>query len=167
MASSAPVSYSIPQRALHWLTLLLVLYNLIAESSMGRVTRLLSKGETPTAEQMTASDLHLCVGIAILAVTVLRLILRGIQGAPAAPAGETQLFKLLSKIGHWSLYFLLVAMPLTGLAKYYLGNEIAGEIHGEVMKVLLWLLIIAHVGAVLIHQFFWKTNIMARMTKGV
>ena len=58
-------------------------------------------------------------------------------------------------------------MPVTGLAKYYVGNEIAGIVHGEVMKVLLWLLIIAHVGAVLVHQFFWKTNLLARMTKGV
>ncbi len=34
------------------------------------------------------------------------------------------------------------------------------------MKLLLWLLIVAHVGGALVHQFYWKTNVLARMTHG-
>ncbi|MBF9056795.1 hypothetical protein HKCCA1065_09330 [Rhodobacterales bacterium HKCCA1065] len=35
----------------------------------------------------------------------------------------------------------------------------------EVLKSLLMLLVLVHVGAVLVHQFVWKTNIMQRMKR--
>jgi cytochrome b561 len=58
-------------------------------------------------------------------------------------------------------------MPLSGAAAYYFGVEPAGFVHGGPMKLLLWLVIIAHIVAALVHKFVWKTDVMDRMTKGV
>ena len=167
MAVSAPLSYSVSQRALHWLTVLLVFYNLIADNGMYGVLKAAKEGTSPDAAALSAANLHAYVGFAIVALTVLRLILRVVQGAPEAPAAEPPLFQLAAKIGHAAFYVLLFAMPLLGTLGYYYGNETAGELHGGPLKALLWVLIVGHVAAVLMHKFVWKTNVLDRMTKGV
>ncbi|MET3587154.1 hypothetical protein ABID21_003276 [Pseudorhizobium tarimense] len=62
------------------------------------------------------------------------------------------------------LYVLTIALPFTGIGAYYFGNEQAGEIHASPLKLLLWLVIVAHVLGVLVHQFYWKTHVLRRMT---
>nr|WP_272214045.1 cytochrome b/b6 domain-containing protein [Marinicella sp. W31]MDC2875765.1 cytochrome b/b6 domain-containing protein [Marinicella sp. W31] len=69
-------------------------------------------------------------------------------------------------MGHWSFYLLFIVMPLSGMVGYYLGISGAAEVHGSVLKLLMWILIVAHVGAVAVHQFYWKTGILKRMTTG-
>ena len=57
-------------------------------------------------------------------------------------------------------------MPISGALAYYGGVEAAGGPHAGPMKLLMWVLIVVHVGAVLVHQFVWKTAVAQRMTKG-
>lgn len=167
MASIAPLSYSVPQRALHWVTVFLIGFNLIVESSAEKVVDLARDGKIPTPDELSSANLHAYVGIAVIALTVLRLILRLVQGAPEAPVGEPPLFQRLAMLAHLAFYGLLFIMPLAGIGAYYFGNGTAGFLHGGPMKLLLWLLIVGHVGAVLMHKFIWKTNVLDRMTKGV
>ncbi|MCV3761270.1 cytochrome b [Rhizobium sp. TRM96650] len=84
--------------------------------------------------------LHAYAGIAILILTAVRLLLRHIQGVPAAPAGEPPIFRSAAKISEWTLYLLLLAMPVTGAAAYYLGYEGAGDFHADVSKPFCGLL---------------------------
>jgi cytochrome b561 len=39
--------------------------------------------------------------------------------------------------------------------------------HAEAFKTILWFVLGVHVAAALVHQFYWKTDVMDRMTKGV
>lgn len=162
-----PLSYSVPQRILHWLTVLLIFFNLLLPGQIERVADLLGGGKTPTPEEWTSANLHIYTGFAILGLTLLRLILRFLQGAPDAPQEEPALFQMAAKLAHGLLYVLLIAMPLAGIAKFYGHIDIAGFIHGGPLKLALWILIIGHIGAVFVHKFYWKTNILDRMTKGV
>lgn len=159
-------TYSIPQRILHWLTALLVFFNLLFPGRIERVADLLDGGKTPSADEWTSASLHIYTGFAILGLTVLRLILRVVQGAPAAPAEEPPIFRLLSKIGHGLLYALLIVMPVLGISKFYFGNDFNGFLHGGPLKLLLWALIVVHIAAVFVHKFYWKTNVLERMTRG-
>jgi cytochrome b561 len=161
-----PTVYSIPQRVLHWLTALLILYSLLWPGQIERVADLVGGGKTPTADEWSSANLHIYIGFAIIGLTVLRLILRVVQGAPAAPAAEPPFFRLVAKAAHGLLYVLLFAMPLAGIAKFYLGVDLAGFIHGGPMKLLLWILIAGHVLGVLVHKFYWKTDVLERMTRG-
>ncbi len=86
---------------------------------------------------------------------------------PGSPDAEPPLFRLLAKIGHVAFYAMLILLPLAGIGAYYFGNATAGFLHGGPMKLLLWILIITHVGAVVMHKVVWKTNVLDRMTKGV
>ncbi|WP_217609163.1 cytochrome b, partial [Bacillus sp. GbtcB10] len=89
-------------------------------------------------------------------------ILRFTSGVPAAPPEEPALFRLGAKLAHAALYILLIAMPFTGIGAYYFGNGQAGGVHADVLKVLLWIVIVAHVLGALAHQFYWKTNVLRR-----
>lgn len=166
MVAAVPSSYGIPQKALHWSMAALIFFNLIFTEGMETYSRALGRGETPTPDQIGSANIHAYVGIAVLCLGIARLILRLVQGVPPAPAVEPPLGKLAAKIAHGSFYLLFVALPLSGIGYYYFGKETAGDVHGGPLKLLMWLLIVVHVAAVLVHQFYWKTGLAQRMTKG-
>ncbi|WP_460927274.1 cytochrome b [Shinella zoogloeoides] len=162
--ASSPLAFSLPQRVLHWLTAVLVLFNLLFPDGMNAWNRAMKRTGAATAEQVAGANVHAYIGIAILVLVTLRLILRLVQGAPAAAPQEPAIFRLVAKGAEGILYFLLFAMPVTGIAAYYLGFDGAGDLHADVFKVILWALLALHVLGALAHQFYWKTNVLRRMT---
>jgi len=166
MARPTPVSFSPTQRFLHWAIALLIFFNLIFSEGMEEWNRAMRRTGTSTAEQVSGANIHAYVGIAILLLAVLQLTLRLTSGRPATPPEEPVLFQWASKAAHALLYLFMLAMPLTGIAAYYLGMGAAGDIHADVLKVLLWILIVAHILGALVHQFYWKTDVLRRITIG-
>ena len=163
MGSTTVTGYSIPQKALHWTMALLILFNLIFSDGMEHWNRLMRRGEPITPDDISSANIHAYVGIAVLVLCLVRLCLRLVQGVPEAPADEPPIAKLVAKVTHWAFYAMFLAMPLSGIGKYYFGNDIAGELHGGPIKLLLWALIVLHILGVLVHQFFWRTNLLRRM----
>lgn len=161
-----PTVYSVPQRALHWLTALLIFYSLLFPGEIEHVVDLYRDGKVPSPADASSANIHIIIGFTIIGLTVLRLILRAVQGAPEAPAKEPPIFRKLAAAAHGLLYLLLFAMPAAGILKYYYGVGAAGFVHGGPMKLALWILVVAHVGAVFAHKFYWKTNVLERMTRG-
>lgn len=163
---SAPDAYSLPQRLVHWAMALLIFYNLLFPDGMNEWHRAVRRGGIPSVDQVSAANLHAYVGIAILMLAIIRVCLRLVQGAPAEIAAEPAVFRLAAKLVHFGLYAFIFAMPLTGIAAYYFGVDAAGSVHADVLKVILWALIGAHVAGALVHQFYWKSNVVRRMTVG-
>ena len=161
------LNYSIPQRILHWGMALLIFFNLIFSDGMELWNRTMRKGLAMTPEIISSANIHAYVGISILIFAALRLILRITQGVPDLPSDEPPILKLVAKATHGLLYLLFFVMPLSGIAKYYFGYELPGELHGGIFKVLLWALIVMHIGGALVQKFYFKTDVLDRMTKGV
>jgi cytochrome b561 len=166
MSATAPTSYSILQKALHWSMALLILFNLLFAEAMEAVAEAYERGEIPSAEDLSSANIHAYVGITVLCLGLIRLAVRLVRGAPEAPAEEPPVLRLASKIAHGTFYALFFLLPLSGIGKYYFGNETAGFVHGGPLKLLMWVLIVVHIAAVLVHQFYWKTSVAQRMTKG-
>jgi cytochrome b561 len=145
---------------------LLIFYNLLLPDGMNNWNRTVRHGGTPSPEEISSANVHAYVGIAILLLAILRVCLRVLQGAPPETVEEPKVLRLVAKAVHATLYGLIFAMPLTGMAAYYLGVEVSGELHGGILKAILWALIAAHVAGALAHQFYWKTNVLRRMTIG-
>lgn len=162
-----PLNYSISQRAIHWGMALLILFNLIFSDGMEAWNRAVRKGEAITADMISSANIHAYVGIAILALVLVRIVLRFVQGVPDLPAEEPPVLKLIAAATHGLLYLLMLILPLSGIAKYYFGYELPGELHGGILKVLMWAFIVLHVAGALVQKFYFKTDVLDRMTKGV
>ena len=166
MQQQSAKGYSLSQRLLHWTVALLIFFNLLFPDGMNIWHRLMRRGEVPTPEQIASANIHAYVGIAILLLAVVRLGLRFVNGVPVEVAEEPAIFRLAAKLAHAGLYILIFAMPLTGIAAYYFGVNPAGSLHADILKIILWALIAAHVAGALAHQFYWKSNVLRRMTLG-
>jgi len=97
--------FSAMQRVLHWLMAIMVLTMLFIGVSMVSTLR---------PRFLTLIAVHKPLGIAILALAVLRLGIRWWFGVPPLPDDLPQTQALAAKLSHYLLYALLIAMPLVG-----------------------------------------------------
>ncbi len=164
---ASPVNFSVAQRAVHWVTVLLIVWQFIAASGFDAAKAARKAEVAPDGFTIFLVQSHFIAGFAILALLFCRLWLRATQGAPAEPENEPAIFKFLAKVTHVGLYVVLFAMPVSGIAMKYFGLEFAHFPHVGPLKGLMMLLIALHVGGALVHQFIWKTDVLARMTRGV
>ncbi|CAN7520524.1 cytochrome b [Neorhizobium tomejilense] len=160
------LSFTVPQRILHWLMAALILFNLLFTDAMETAARLMFRGQALTPEQVSAANIHAYVGISVLVLGLIRLCLRLVQGVPPEPRQEPPFLRVVAKISHWAFYALFVAMPFAGIGAWFFANTTAGFVHSGPLKLLMWALIVAHIGGVLVHQFYWKTDVLKRMTSG-
>ena len=154
--------FSLAQRVIHWLTLALLLVSFFSHEAMQDAWRAITREGAVDLDPSLGAQLHAIVGIAVLALTVLRLVLRVVQGAPAPVAGQHPLVTIASVVVHGLLYLLLLALPMAGMAAWGGGITEAGEVH-EVLFILTLVLVGLHVAAALLHQFVIKDNLIARM----
>ena len=155
--------YSRTQISLHWAVALLVIYQLLFSDGMTEVWR--GFRQTGTATMTTTAWVHIISGALVLTFAAWRLALHFSRGVPGAPAGESALMKLAGEAGHWALYTLMLAMPITGLLAWYGGVTSLAEVHGGILKLLLIIMIGLHLVAALYHQFVLKDNLLNRMRK--
>ena len=93
------------QRLLHWLMAICVLAMLFI--GVGMVSTVMPK-------YLTLVAIHKPLGIAILALALIRLAVRLRYGAPPLPADLPEPMKLAAVGSHYALYALMIAMPLLG-----------------------------------------------------
>lgn len=163
--------YSKTMIALHWLMAILILAAWIT-SEGGRGVR-----ENPPL-------LHFWFGLSVLVLVAPRLVSRLLGGTPAMEAPQRPLLDLAARVGHWVLYVLMIALPLTGwyaagrlgvpvtffgLALPALASPVQGapgwiaEVHETGGTVLIWL---AGIHAVLAiwHQVVLRDGTLTRMS---
>jgi cytochrome b561 len=104
-------SYGTVAKWMHWLTALLFLASYVSVYYRHWFT------EDKTPENWNALQLHLSVGVTIGVLVVLRIIWKVMNRSPDPEPG-TRLEHLAAKMGHYALYAVMIAMPLTG----YLGT---------------------------------------------
>lgn len=153
--------YSRAQIGLHWLTAALVIFNYIYSEGMEEAFDAAMEG-TPAPQLEIVPQVHVWVGVAILALFVLRLAARLVQGAPAAQ-GEG-LAGLAASWGHRVLYLLMLAVPVLGALTWFGGLDATGDLHALSANVIM---IVAglHAAVALVHQFVLKDGVLTRMLR--
>lgn len=157
-----PIGYSRAQIALHWTTVVLVALQFILHDSISEAWEAMLAGREVVIHPLVTQ--HVATGALIAILTFVRLGLRLSHGAPPPPASEHAALKLVAHATHWAFYALLILMPVTGSVAWFNNVEGAAQAH-NVLKLMLLALIALHVGAALLHQFMFRTNLIARMTK--
>lgn len=165
-------------RVLHWLMALAVLAMLFI--GVGMVS-------TTGTAYVTLLALHRPLGIAILALVLVRLPLRIMTDAPALPNDLPRLQKQAALVSHILLYLAMAGMPLIGWAMLSAGGypvlltksialpailprdltlyAFLRQSH-TVVALLFFALILAHISAALIHGFIRGDGVLRSMTVG-
>ncbi|MCY7271921.1 MAG: cytochrome b [Sphingomonas bacterium] len=110
--------------AIHWLSAALILTQIYLGFAFGNFP----KGSAERAELFTA---HKTVGVVILLLALTRLAVRLIDAPPPYPAHFPKWERRVAVWSHRTLYFLMIALPVTGLAAVSKGanggmTELAG-----------------------------------------
>lgn len=162
----------------HWLIVVL----LLAQVGLGFAFHRLFEQGTP--ERMELFTWHKTVGATILVLTLLRLAYRLMNPPPPYPPEVPSWRRTAAVWTHRLLYFLMIALPLTGLIAVsdrgpttaLVGgiplptvpgiDEATGEMSGEVHEILVWttiVLLVLHIGAAIYEQFLARDGVAARM----
>jgi cytochrome b561 len=156
------MGYSRMQITLHWVVAVLVALQFVLHDGIADAYD--TAQETGVYAMSVPVVGHIAGGALILMLACWRLILRNDRGVPPPPEGEPEPFRRASHVAHLAFYALLILLPVTGALAW--GGRIApaSDAH-EVLKTLLLVLIVAHVGAVALHQLVWKTGLLKRMMR--
>ncbi len=103
-------------RAIHWLMAALIFVTL----PLGVWASLLPGGD---GTRIRILFFHKSIGVTILGLIALRIVWRLIVGAPAYAEPLGKLTQVASRAGHFALYGLMIAMPVSG----YLGSTAGGH----------------------------------------
>lgn len=159
----AVTGYSARQIVLHWVIAVLIAVQYLTNEGIGEAFReMMREGTAPEPTGMVR--LHVLVGIAVLALVVIRLAMRFRRGAPAAEESESALQKLIAAVIHWGLYLLMVLIPVSGLFAWFGENRTPGEVH-EALTTVLLIAVGVHVLGALVGQFVQKTGVLMRMVR--
>lgn len=116
MRPSTATRYDLVSQAFHWVTAIAVTAAFIL--GPGGFGRLMRQGVDPA----THADIvwHESLGLLVFALTLLRLLWIAVR--PAAPeVAMAAWMHMASKLAHWALWTLLLALPLTAIVA--LGSE--------------------------------------------
>lgn len=128
-------------------------------------------------------NIHALMGLAVLVLSVVRLVWRSAHPAPELPQSLGPLFRKASQAAHIGLYFLMIAVPLIGVPTLlYRGRGLdlgvmqfaspfartpeiyrpLTEAH-EIAAFALIGLAVAHALAALYHQYVRHDDVLLRM----
>lgn len=170
--------YSSGAILLHWAIAALIIGNIVLAEMAEDVAR---------AAKALYMNPHKAIGIAVLALTLVRIGWRLTHAAPPLADGLKNWERLLARAIHGLFYVLMIALPLSGwlmvsapaepkIIDFFglfdiaplpiAGNKVIGgaahEGH-EVMGKVMIVLIIVHVLGALKHQFFDRAPSLRRM----
>lgn len=181
MSNAREVTYSTAARRFHWWTVTLVAVQVPVGLYMAYRGNTLNVWDGLTNALYSS---HKTLGLVILALVVARLLYRLMHGAPVDEPTIEPWQKLASHATHWSLYLLLILVPLVGWLgiSLYGARDVFGIVSipplapqdqdaaGPVLLLHTYLafltiaLIAMHVGAaVVLHYFIRGDGVLARM----
>ena len=168
--------YNAAARCFHWVTVLLVV-----------IAYIVSVGGSETRVYSSANDfrreLHELLGLSVFVLTLVRMWCRAIFPPPNGPEMPTWM-RFSARLGHWTIYALLVVVPVTailgaGLEGHPLTVLAVGNIqtwlpqspqlglalatiHGWLGDALIWLAGF-HAATALYHHYWRRDTVLRSM----
>ncbi|HEY6631398.1 MAG TPA: cytochrome b/b6 domain-containing protein [Rhizobiaceae bacterium] len=154
--------YSSLQIALHWIVVILVAFQFLAHDGIEDAWRAFIRHDLVPEDAYVLTYLHIAAGVIVLVLALLRIFLRRTRGVPAPPPQEPRVLHLLAEVVHGSIYLLLILLPLSGAAAWFLGIGPAADAH-EFMQNILLAAIALHVAGALFQHLVLRSQVLIRM----
>ena len=159
-----PTHYNKFHILIHWLVVVIILFQMITGNKIA-LEFLALRNEAITNNGNTSnSQIHILGGVFIFLLMAVRIFLRIKFGVPTPTKKTNALLKFLSTFVHLGIYFILFAIPITGLLAFSTVNIDLGIAH-KILVNILYLFIIIHLIGDAYHQIFLGDNIMQRITR--
>ncbi|SIO44782.1 cytochrome b561 [Rhodovulum sp. ES.010] len=156
--------YSRLQIRLHWAVVVLVAIQFLFNGGMSQAFgEFLETGSKALGASVA---IHIGSGLLILVLAFWRIGLRVVHGVPAPDPSHSPAQVKAARAMYGLFYLLMVLLPVSGMVAWSQGSALAGNVH-SVLRVVLFLLIVAHVAAALAGQILKKDGTMTRMVKPV
>lgn len=178
-------AYDPVQIFLHWISALLI----VTTGAIGlQMTRMPAGSEVQAQAILQSYSLHKTLGLAMLAVAIVRILWALTHPRPGPLHPERKAESLLASTTHWSLYGATVVMPLSGWAyhsaspafapilgpvpqrlPFMVENPASAAIFGQIHLVSAWVLgalFLLHLAGVARHAVIDSDATLARMTTG-
>jgi cytochrome b561 len=149
--------YSGLQITLHWIIAILIPLAWFSSGGAEEAIKIAKTGASP------GFVLHVAFGMSLLALVVLRLVVRLKRGAPAAPGVPGSLQVRAADWGHRLIYLLMIAVPLGGMSIWFGGMD-NGDIH-EFFANVLMIVVLGHALMAIYHHAVLKDGLIRRMMK--
>src|SRR5579872_4689853 len=107
MTTATTASYDPLMRWIHWATAILFITAML----IGFYCSLQASGTSPRRELL---EVHKSLGMTLFFLAILRLLVRAASRVPPEPQSSGPWVRLAARLNHVALYFILVAMPVTG-----------------------------------------------------
>ena len=172
-------SWGAAAKSFHWVVALLILVQFV----IGKI----AENMVLSPAKLDTFVWHKSLGITLLLIVLLRLAWRLYDRPPAVPVNVPLHETRLAATGHWLLYVLMIAVPVSGwwisdtsrvpFEAYFVipmpdlaetnrsMQETAETVHDLLTKALLFVVVL-HVLAALRHHFRLRNNVMRRMLPG-
>ena len=177
--TGSTASYTSTAKLLHWLVASLVVVQFVLANLGER-----AEDADNLARELALFANHRSVGITILALIIIRLLWRWRNPPPPLPETVPQWQLMASRVSHYSLYGILLVMPISGwlmtsaadVSVSWFGlvdlpdfvspdherHEFFEEIH-KLLAKLLFVIASLHILAALKHGLFDKDGVLRRM----
>ena len=131
--------YSLLQIVLHWTIAVLIAIQFLFHDGMEKTFDDFVDGDRIRGDALAGAWLHACIGMTILALAMVRLIVRLRHGAPPAHRDKSTLLIWIASATHIALYSFIIAMPIVGAIAWFGLSEADGDIHSTAAPLLLTL----------------------------
>ena len=161
--------------ALHWLVAAMIL------GLLGIGYFVLASMPNTDPRKLDILVWHMSGGMAVMALMIVRVIVRARSARPGPAAAGAPIFDRLAGLAHLGLYLVVFSMIVSGwLTGYLISGAFAGQgqtlparfsdlptfqVHAA-LAVVLTLLIAVHVAAALFHQFVLRDGLFQRIGFG-
>ncbi|WP_085579699.1 MULTISPECIES: cytochrome b [unclassified Pseudomonas] len=176
--SKQPTHFAFPARLLHWLMALMIIAMLFIGAGMVA---------SVSARHEWLINLHKPLGIAILALAVVRLLVRFSTRQPPLPEDLPGWQAMAAKASHVLLYGLMLVLPLLGWAMISAAGDpvmlgrslqlpsilpadaqvfaLLRKAHGY-LAYLLFVTVLVHLAAALFHGWVRRDGVLDSMLRG-
>ena len=145
---------------MHWLVVFLIVPQFLFSNKISKALEA-RFNESEVVESPMIS-LHILTGFIIFCLACARFIQRLDKSNHREDNNINYAGKIIKHLNHYSLYFLLLALPVTGAIGRFRGIEAFANLH-VLLKSIFLLLVALHLTSTFYQQLFLKNNVLGNM----